>query len=144
MFFGILSAQNLKNSEEKLIDTYQKLSDLKEENQSGDLFYKKSQEFSGLFKKIIRNNPASLSYSFQYLVDKKVAFVSTSEDGNVRVYNWDTQTGGTMKNFDQIIQFRSAGKVYTIFSEKIPDSAEFCSKIYSMKIKGKVYYFPVF
>ena len=56
--------------------------------------------------------PATLAYAFPKL--KKEMQVVTSKDGRLRIYSWDMQTGGTMHEFDMVVQYRGAsGKVYT-------------------------------
>lgn len=50
-----------------------------------------------------------LHYSFPKL--KEEMFIATSKDGKFRVYSWDLQSGGTMHEYDWIIQFSgSSGK----------------------------------
>lgn len=44
-----------------------------------------------------------LNYDFPKL--KEEMFIATSKDGKFRVYSWDLQTGGTMHEYDWIIQF---------------------------------------
>ncbi len=56
--------------------------------------------------------PAILKHDFKGLAGKM--FVATSKDGNFRIYSWDTNTGGTMKFFDGVYQYRSRrGRVYS-------------------------------
>ena len=44
-----------------------------------------------------------LKYEFPRLKDEM--FIATSKDGKFRVYSWDLQTGGTMHDYDRVIQF---------------------------------------
>jgi hypothetical protein len=44
-----------------------------------------------------------LKYDFPKL--KEEMFVATSKDGKFRVYSWDLQTGGTMHDYDWLIQY---------------------------------------
>ena len=56
--------------------------------------------------------PATLAYSFPRLT--KEMHVVTSKDGRLRIYSWDMQTGGTMHDFDMVVQYRGeSGRVYT-------------------------------
>ncbi|MDM7923517.1 MAG: hypothetical protein QUS14_14560 [Pyrinomonadaceae bacterium] len=53
-----------------------------------------------------------LSYSFPKL--KGEMFVATSNDGKLRIYSWDLQTGGTMHDYDAVFQYvGKSGKVHT-------------------------------
>lgn len=142
--FGFFFSQNIKDSEKKIIDAYNAISELKKNNENLDLFYKKSEEFSMLFKSFIKQNPRTIEYQFKELINNNICNISTSEDGKLRIYNWDTQTGGTMKNFDQIIQYKSSDKIYVAYSKNANNNAEFCSKIYSLNINDKMYYFPIY
>ena len=47
--------------------------------------------------------PDVLKYAFPKL--KEEMFIATSKDGLFRVYSWDLQTGGTMHDYDRVIQF---------------------------------------
>ena len=68
---------------------------------------------------------------------------ATSEDGNFRVYSWDTETGGTMHDYARVYQFRGAdGKVYsrTDDSGEEGDMGSFVYAIYTVNSKaGKIY-----
>jgi hypothetical protein len=53
-----------------------------------------------------------LRYAFPKL--KERMYVATSSDGNLRIYSWDLETGGTMHDFACIFQFRgNDGNVQT-------------------------------
>jgi hypothetical protein len=53
-----------------------------------------------------------LAYAFPKLGDR--AYVVTSRDKRLRIYSWDTESGGTMHNFDNVFQYQGkSGKVYT-------------------------------
>jgi hypothetical protein len=59
-----------------------------------------------------------LQYSFPKL--KNEMYIATSPDGKLRIYSWDSQTGGTMHDFCNVYQFRGeSGRVHA--------SAEQCS-----------------
>src|SRR5215210_931190 len=50
-------------------------------------------------------------YPFPKLKEKMK--VVTSKDGNLRIYSWDQETGGTMHDHDSVFQFRgTGGKVF--------------------------------
>ena len=53
-------------------------------------------------------------YDFPYLTDSTgIVNIATSDDGNIRIYSWDTQLGGPMIRWDNVIQYRSNGKLKT-------------------------------
>jgi len=91
---------------------------------------------------LLRNGKRAdvLRYSFKEL--KGRMFVATSADGKLRVYSWDTDTGGTMHDFASVYQYQGrSGKVY-VWS----DSGEgggggaFTSEIFDVPTKtGTIY-----
>ena len=53
-----------------------------------------------------------LKYSFPKL--KERMFIATSKDGKFRVYSWDLESGGTMHDYDYVIQYIAAnGRIKT-------------------------------
>ncbi|MCB2408783.1 hypothetical protein [Hymenobacter lucidus] len=54
--------------------------------------------------------PATLSYAFTALQREHIG-ISTAADGRLRIYSWDTQEGGTMHYFENVVQFRAGSKV---------------------------------
>lgn len=86
--------------------------------------------------------PSTLSYYFPAL--NKLMMNATSDDGNFRVYTWDSEAGGTMHEYYRIYQYRGGdGKVYS----KTEDSAEedggagsFVYDVFTVNAKsGKIY-----
>jgi hypothetical protein len=66
-------------------------------------------------EKLLRygNRPDVLKFPFPRL--RAEMFVATSKDGKFRVYSWDKQTGGTMRDFAAVFQYNlPAGKVAVI------------------------------
>jgi hypothetical protein len=63
-----------------------------------------------------------LKFAFQKL--KKEMFVATSDDGKLRIYSWDMQTGGTMHDYDAVFQFAGkSGKLRTWVPSRDDESA---------------------
>lgn len=132
---------NLPHEEAKLVQLYAALIN-KLGNPDSTTYY--SDKFGKELKKYISTTPATLEYRFKRLTDSNYCFVTTSLDGNLRIYSWDTWTGGTMHFFNQIIQYRDGGRVLT----KIPqyekgDPGVYCSAIFTVMIKGAAYYLPI-
>ena len=97
-----------------------------------DIFKKKLLEYT--------KNASTLNYQFSEL--KKYLSLSTSEDGKLRIYSWDTESGGTMHYFSTVYQFQ--GKDGNVYSESIEyeegDAGAFASDIFDVDTKnGKVY-----
>ena len=60
------------------------------------------------FATAINGCPACLAYDFPVLRDSGLV-ITTSADGKFRIYAWDNEAGGSMRYFDHVLQYRSAG-----------------------------------
>ncbi len=81
-----------------------------------------------------------LRYGFPNLQDEM--YVATSSDGKLRVYSWDKQTGGTMRDFASVFQYQGrSGKVFTWTGDDLGDSAgSFYVNIYHVNSRtGPIY-----
>jgi hypothetical protein len=63
-----------------------------------------------------------LSYSFPKL--KKRIYLTTSRNGKLRAYSWDTNEGGTMHDFVTVFQFQGVGGKVNAWSEPYSQSME--------------------
>jgi hypothetical protein len=81
-----------------------------------------------------------LRYSFPKLKEKMQ--VTTSRDGNLRIYSWDEETGGTMHDHDSVFQYRGrSGKIFS-WAEKSDreDAGGFYHEIFQLDTPaGRVY-----
>jgi hypothetical protein len=130
--------------EKDLIKLSSKVSNLRFDYGDSLEFY--SEQFSKRLKTFIKNNPLSLDYKFQALVDSGVCFIKTSDDGLFRIYSWDDEMGGTMRFFKTIFQFKSGGQVFTKTNEtEVEDTppASFYSQIFSLLSNNTKYYLAV-
>lgn len=132
----------IASKEIAVVNLYAKLmSFFKADYDSIDLY---SAKFETSFTQLIQNDPATLNYPFKRLVDSNFCAVRTSSDGNFRVYSWDTWTGGSMHFFKTIYQWKSNGKVFTkIPKQEALDAGSSCSRIFTVNIDNKPYYFAV-
>lgn len=55
--------------------------------------------------------PRTIEYEFEKLQSEGYANVVTSEDGNLRLYYWNNESGGTWIAWSNICQYRSGDKV---------------------------------
>jgi hypothetical protein len=80
-------------------------------------------------------------------VVKAGLMIAASDDKMFRIYSWDTQTGGTMRFYDNVYQYKAGDKIYV--SEPVkdtsgyPDPGSWYSNIYTMDDGGKTYYLGV-
>lgn len=61
---------------------------------------------------LVHNDPASFTYDFPLMQEKEYVSILTSDDGNLRLYYWDTGEGGTMIDWGNFCQFRSDDNIY--------------------------------
>lgn len=84
--------------------------------------------------------PATLSANFDELKDAGV-YITTSDDKLFRIYSWDTQLGGTMRIFYNVLQYRKGNRVYTKAArEKNFDAGKFYTKISTHRVNGNACY----
>jgi hypothetical protein len=137
-------AQNSKISElEKiLIKQYSQLKSSKYSHSDSLEFY--SDLFSKTFENTIKNNPNTLNYEFRNLVNERNCTIITSKDMNFRVYSWNLLTGGTMHFYKILYQYRANNQIFSIIPEYDEmDPGEFCSEIFTVKIRNRTYYLLV-
>ena len=64
------------------------------------------------FSKCLLEDTCTFYYDFPYVTDStEIVNITESDDGNVRIYSWDTQLGGTMVYWDNVIQYKSNGRL---------------------------------
>lgn len=121
---AVVIAQSASKIEDELLAHIQKLE--KASNYGGTSDYDVlSRENKTLRNLLIKYSKRAdiLAYPFPRLKDK--IRVTTSKNGRLRSYSWDTESGGTMHDFITVFQFRdSKGKVKSWappYSEDISD-----------------------
>lgn len=103
-----------------------------------------SEKFGNQFTSFIRANPTTLNHPFKKLIDSNFLQIRTSSDGNLRIYSWDTWTGGTMHEFSTIYQWRDNGKVFTkVPSADNDDPGGFVSQNFTVAVNGKPHYLVI-
>ncbi len=96
------------------------------------------------FRNAVKNNTASLNYKFSRLIDSGYCHIITSDDGLLRFYSWNTELGGTMQEYDEIIQYKSNSFIYTLRPvENEVDPGCFYSKVFTVKINNQSYYLVI-
>lgn len=135
---GVLSSfaqsKDLYTQENKFVKRYTTLS-----NGSGD-----AAQFGIDFKAFLSANPTTIDFPFNKLKNNSF-YLTTSSDGNLRHYAWDTFQGGTMHFFDEIYQWKDGSKVSLKQSKSSAEgsSGEFSSKMYTINIQNKNHYLVV-
>jgi len=134
--------KNFAAQEERLVKLYAKMESFLRVSYDSLPLY--SEKFDKELTRFIQNNPGTLKYPFKKFEDDHVCDVVTSGDGNFRIYTWDTQTGGTMHFYHEILQWNSNGKVFTkIIKYEKDDPGSFCSAVYTAQVNNKPVYLAV-
>ncbi|CAN5459513.1 hypothetical protein BH10ACI1_BH10ACI1_24770 [soil metagenome] len=139
--------QSVENIEQELIGHIKNIREWSNytNNYQAELAEKLDKENKTFKKKLLKyaNRKATLKYDFKTLGE--YMNVATSKDGKFRIYSWDEENGGTMRDYAVVYQYQGAnGKVYSrIDKEAETDGGNigaFVYNIYSVKTKaGKVY-----
>lgn len=92
----------------------------------------------GLERSLINNGTkaAMLAYAFPKLQEEM--FVATSKDGKFRIYSWDMQTGGTMRDFASVYQFqgKSGKTIMDAENDEDESAGAFFPEIFQVTSKG--------
>lgn len=93
---------------------------------------------------VLNNNPATLYAPFDSL--QKEMNIASSPDKKFRIYSWNTQTGGTMRFFANIIQFKTPTGVKAVLHFNPIDDPEnmgcgfFYDTVYQLARGKEVFY----
>ncbi len=88
---------------------------------------------------------STLKYAFKALANKM--YIATSKDGKFRIYSWDTQSGGTMRDFENVVQYKAGnGRVYAVAlaRSKEGDVGGFSHQIFQFDTGDRRVYFANF
>jgi hypothetical protein len=147
LFFPFLSlsgfAQTPLQIETDLVSSFRKISYCAEKHDDAhvgnadDLFAKKLKSYAGKF-------PATMSYPFSQLKQESLTIL-TSADGLFRSYSWDDETGGTMRYFEHVCQYKSQTKIEAIGGEPRPEGEVWpgYEGLYTFKTQGNTYYLAI-
>lgn len=119
LFFNpiLISAQNLKEIEQDLFKSLKRIDDLgylstRTDETAFDSLVNENMVLKNKLITYASKNKEMLSYSFPNL--KTLGFYkTTSPDSTFCIYSWDTQTGGSMKFYENVFQYKQYDKLYT-------------------------------
>ena len=147
-----LFAQNPKQIEADLLKSFSRIeywSGQRGTDTSGawiDSLETANDRFGKKLQAIAIKFPATINQQFDSL-DKNGPIILSSDDGALRIYTWDTETGGTMHNFENVLQYRSGSNTYAIL-----DTGSDVKEVYvytyrslgTLKISNNTYYLATF
>jgi len=134
----------MKEMEKDLVQVYKKIFPFYYGDRDSLDYY--SSLFNNKIISYIKNNPSTLDYPFQSLIDSNCCWITTSKDGSFRIYSWDTWLGGTMAWFNSIYQWKSNGKIFMYtptFDDGEMHTTGFYSQIFSLQANNKTYYLTI-
>ena len=151
LFLNIVSAQqrNEKQIEQDLLKSFKKIYDCKVAitNHRGediivglyDTLTKANDSFKQKLISYTAKYPSTIKDPFNSLT-KEGMFIVTSFDYRFRIYSWDTETGGTAHDFNNVVQFKDGNKTYVTSLEP----GYFYTKATVLKAAGGPYYLVVY
>ncbi len=115
LLFPLFSlSQEIKEIESSLIQSFSKINFWSMPNQdpSGDSLIKANDKFEELLLKYTSTKNETLTYPFKTLSDTGLSIL-TSKDGKFRIYSWNTYTGGTMRFYRNVFQFKGMKSIHS-------------------------------
>lgn len=142
-FSSYAQLTDLKKAEKELVAIHTKMSSFVQRN--GDSLELYSNLFTSKLSGLLKKNLSTLNYPFKILNDSTGCIVSTSADGLLRTYSWDTWQGGSMHDYNTIYQYRSGNKIHVIEPVKeAGDMGSFFKKLFTIDgTNDKKYYLAV-
>lgn len=100
-----------------------------------------NDELFSFMTDFLNSNPSSIKANFEISRSKNL-HILTSEDGNFRIYCWNTQQGRTMQFFRTIFQFSNSGRVaiLPIATSEQDDNGSFSYDLNQVPINDKNHY----
>ena len=145
--FNIALAQDMKTVEQGLREAFHRIDfwytysgDDSTINRYDSLVAANNQ-FQEVLTQLTTKFPATLQYEFPRLKDSGLIIV-TSPDRKLRIYSWNSHTGGSMQIYERVFQYRTPGGVYSTDQTGTDehDAVEWIWKIASFHSGNHTYY----
>lgn len=147
IFSSLVFGQDIKTCETKLnlsFDKIQLYANSNDKIKFEENYIENSNiKFERLLLDFTKYQPKTLIYKFENLT-KKGLKVSSSKDGFFKIYSWDTESGGTMRSFKNVFQYKDGRKIHS--ENLISDKDEYGESMFTYEIidqvisKNKTYY----
>ena len=137
-------SQNTNDTETMLAAHLKRIEYFKYDSPDADSVEYENSLFKKLLLKYLIEHPFTITDPMDVVV-KAGLTIASSDDNLFRIYSWDTQTGGTMRFYENIYQFRYGNKVYVKqpVSDIEGDPNSWFSKIYTLPTDDGTYYIGV-
>jgi hypothetical protein len=131
----IAKAQTPEAIETDLLKVFKKIS------ASSESSVDYNAQFANKLKKYAVQNPETINQKFSKLIANGL-LISKATDGNLRIYSWDTNGGGTMHFFESVFQYKVGEKTYAIIDKPMTDgdNRPNYTNIYTFNVNGETYY----
>ncbi len=144
-------AQSPKEIEADLLKSFKKISYWSEQRSKDTslTWVNNLEEANGVFGNKLKyytgKYPSTINCPFNSFKKEHLDIIS-SDDGLFRIYSWDTSEGGTMHDFENVLQYKSEEKINSILdtAKSGDDYVYYYSNLYTLKAKGKTYYLAVY
>ena len=134
---------NLSEVERDLINAYNRIEDHRiNSSVDYDTLDKSLKLFRQKMLHYASTLPATLSYSFDSLQAVGIS-ITSSDDSLLRIYSWDNMTGGTMRFYESVVQYRTKTGIHAIlFADTTEDMMYWpmYTSINTLKKGYKTYY----
>jgi hypothetical protein len=114
---------------------------------ASDSGWKANTIFREKLKNYASKYPFTLNLRFHDL-DSSSLTILTANDRLFRIYSWDTNTGGTMRHFEDVFQYKWGAKVSAILKADTDEANRQYnynySKLYTLKANGNTYYLAIY
>lgn len=140
------SAQSPHTIEQRLLRQFRKIAYWADyhgaaQEHRDDSLQQANDDFQAALLRYMAHNPTTLTCAFPAL-EKEGLTIATSSDKRLRIYSWDTYTGGTMHFFENVAQYRANG---TVSATPLPNEGEgdpgyWYSDLYAVRGADTVFY----
>ena len=138
-----ISAKTIAEIQKDLLQDLKHINDLAKENNSEALSIQ-NQNFSDKLLQYASESSEMLTYNFPN-IEEIYWRITTSPDKKFRIYSWDTMSGGSMRFYQNIFQWKDYDKLYAK-KNKIPegDPGGFYSEIFQLTDELNTFYLSYF
>ncbi len=142
LFSTLIFAQSVENIEKGLYEHYAKTQKYYYPDEITQKNYQSILDENDIFTAeliyYLKTHPETIENNFSSLV-KDYFTLTTSPDGNFRIYSWSINLGGRDDLFYNIFQYRNKDS-YGVWKNNY--EGNYVIEIFESKLNGKQYYFP--
>ena len=146
LFSNVFFGQSVTEIEIDLLQNLKKIQQFGSERNYDSLAVY-NQDFGNKLVKYASSNTEMLTYKFPNIAQSYWS-IATSPDGKLRIYSWDSYTGGTMHFYSNVFQWTDYGKRYAQKNKNSDDEEAwpngFYSEIHQLTDELNTFYMPIY